>query len=317
MGDVILTFPAVRALRSRHPAAHLTAVGSPSLWEMAGDLVDERVSIDAARFSTLYAAEPSPELARWLEDVDRVVAWTVRDPSPALEAAGVREIVHRSPYPPPGVHVSDWLVGSVDPHPPGPLLPRGERGEQIWGRPLPSPPEGERPGVRGALTRIFIHPGAGAIWKRWPAERFATLGETLRDRGHDVVLIEGPADRDAVESVQAAASAPFAVLSDRSLPQLLEDLGSASLFIGNDSGVTHLAALAGAPTVALFGPTDPAIWAPRGNVRILRHCDARSLDTRQIRVCEENCLERMEVVDVLQAARAILDVDNPVDNSAR
>jgi hypothetical protein len=147
LGDIILSLPALRALREQHPDAHIIAVGSPSLWELAGDLVDERVSIDAARFATLYADEPLEELRSWLEGVDYVIAWTVRDPSPALKAAGVPDVVHVCPYPPVGVHVTEWLGDT--PHPPTPLLPQGAKGEQMLRPSLPSPPEGEGLGVRG------------------------------------------------------------------------------------------------------------------------------------------------------------------------
>lgn len=316
LGDVILSLPAARALRAQHPDAHITVVGSPSLWELAGGLVDGRVSIEAARFATLYADEPSEELRSWLEGMDRVIAWTVQDPSKALHAAGVKDVLHVSPYPPVGMHVAEWLRGT--PHPPNRLLPQGAKGGQISEPPLPSPLRGRgaggegEPGPRGGP--IYLHPGAGAVWKRWPAERFAAVGEALRDRGYEVALIEGPADRDAVGRCQAAASAPFPVLRYLPLPQLAAALGDAALFIGNDSGVTHLAAATGAPTLALFGPTDPVTWAPIGNVRVLRHCDACANEPRQIRVCDGECLERISVEEVLRAAASFLDVDNPVEN---
>ncbi len=294
LGDVILTLPALRSLREEQPEAHITVIGSPTLWELAGDLVDERVSIDTARFATLYAEVPSEELRRWLEGVDRVIAWTVRDLSPALRVAGVKDVLHVSPYPPVGMHVAEWLC---TPHPPGPLLPQGEKGEQMLVPSLPSPLEGEGLGVRGGS--IYLHPGAGAVWKRWPAERFAAVGEALRNRGFDVALIEGPADQDAVTRCQAAVSAPFLVLRDLPLPELASRLATAALFIGNDSGVSHLAAAAGAPVVALFGPTDPATWAPLGNVRVLRQCGARASVPRQIRVCAGDCLERLSVAEAL------------------
>jgi ADP-heptose:LPS heptosyltransferase len=323
LGDVILTLPAMHALRARHPDAHLTVVGSPTLWELGGSLVDERVSIDAAHFSSLYADEPSGELRAWLDGVDRFIAWTVLDPSPALRAAGVPEILHLSPYPPPGVHVSEWLVRSFAPHPPllreleSPPQPRlpsggdGETGPRVSSPPLPGRERG--PGGEGL---ILLHPGAGAVWKRWPAERFAAVGEALHTRGYRVALIQGPADSDAIERCQRAASSPFEVVRSRSPLQLAGDLGAAMLFIGNDSGVTHLAAAAGIPAVALFGPTDPATWAPLGRVRVLRHCDASASVPRQIQVCPGDCLERITVDEVLSTAEALMNVDNPVDNPA-
>jgi ADP-heptose:LPS heptosyltransferase len=323
LGDVILTLPALHSLRRRNPDAHITVVGSPSLWELAGNLADARVSIDAARFSTLYADEPSPELRQWLAGTETVIAWTVHDPSHALRKAGVPTILHVSPYPPPGTHVANWLLRSVTPHPtvfsspPGPpssgILAQAGGGEGKADTTIRSSLS-HRWEERGRGMRVLLHPGAGGVWKRWPAERFAAVGNRLRDTGYDVALVEGPADREAIGRCQAAAATPFPVLRDRSLPDLAAALADAALFIGNDSGVTHLAAAAGTPTIALFGPTDPATWAPLGPVRVLRHCDARATEPRQIRVCEGECLERITADEVLRAASDFLTVDNSVEN---
>ena len=90
LGDTVLALPAVRALRRRYPDAHLTAVGYAHLWELAGDLIDERVSIDGAMFSSLFAGAASPPLAAWSANTDLVVAWTSRDPTAARRGSSVR-----------------------------------------------------------------------------------------------------------------------------------------------------------------------------------------------------------------------------------
>jgi ADP-heptose:LPS heptosyltransferase len=79
-----------------------------------------------------------------------------------------------------------------------------------------------------------------------------------------VVLIEGPADADAVSCVLSLLETEPPVARDWSLPRLAAVMVEAALFLGNDSGLTHLAAGVGAPTIALFGPTDPIVWAPLG-----------------------------------------------------
>jgi heptosyltransferase III len=94
-----------------------------------------------------------------------------------------------------------------------------------------------------------IHPFSGSRRKNWPLERFQELAARL-DR--PVKWLAGP------EDVLAGA--------DRfdNLGELADWLASARVYIGNDSGMTHLAAAIGTPTVALFGPTDPKVWGPRG-----------------------------------------------------
>jgi len=103
---------------------------------------------------------------------------------------------------------------------------------------------------------LAIHPFSGSSGKNWPLERFRELAE---HSPLPVRWIAGPEE-----------DLPGAVRFD-SLWDLAQWLAGAGLYIGNDSGITHLAAAAGVPVVALFGPTDPEVWAPRGvDVRVLR-----------------------------------------------
>src|SRR5579859_4008216 len=105
LGDVMLALPAVAALRSAFPGAHLRAVGYPVHWAVAGSLIDEVQSIDSAAMAGLLINRPDESLRRALGASDLVVAWTAQDPGAALRAIGVRRVVHAPPTPPPGVHV--------------------------------------------------------------------------------------------------------------------------------------------------------------------------------------------------------------------
>jgi hypothetical protein len=103
---------------------------------------------------------------------------------------------------------------------------------------------------------VAIHPFSGSPRKNWPLDRFLALAGRLP---LPVRWICGPEE-----------SLPGAVRMDN-LAEVAAWLGTATGFIGNDSGITHLAAAVGVPTLALFGPTDPSIWAPRGpNVTVLQ-----------------------------------------------
>jgi heptosyltransferase-3 len=154
---------------------------------------------------------------------------------------------------------------------------------------------------------IFIHPGAGAVWKRWPPDCFARLGSALVARGSPVALVAGPADEAAIAEVLEHASSPLPVVREPSVRRLAALLSQGNVFVGNDSGVTHLAAAAGTPTVALFGPTDPASWSPLGRVRVVRKCDSCAITPGQIRVCHEPaCLMRIPVDAVIEAIDELL-----------
>jgi heptosyltransferase III len=146
--------------------------------------------------------------------------------------------------------------------------------------------------VARALPARFlaVHAGSGSLAKNWTSEAFGALTDTLAP---DVawLLVEGPADAGVSEALRAHPHAVHA----RGLP--LRVLGAllarAGLYVGNDSGVTHLAAAWGAPTLALFGPTDPAQWSPIGaRVSTLRAPDGR--------------MASLHLADVLAAARAVL-----------
>lgn len=104
-------------------------------------------------------------------------------------------------------------------------------------------------GVRAGFA--VIHPFAGSPRKRWPLERFQELSRRLA-RSMPVEWCAGPED-------ELPGARRFA-----DLYELACWLATARIYIGNDSGPTHLAAAVGTPVLALFGPTDPAVWAPRG-----------------------------------------------------
>ncbi|MBL8233147.1 MAG: hypothetical protein JNL98_31905 [Bryobacterales bacterium] len=113
---------------------------------------------------------------------------------------------------------------------------------------------------RKPLDAIVIHPFSGSTKKNWTLERFRQLAAALAAEGLGPVLWSaGPEDAiaDAVRFDELGALADW--------------LSGARLYIGNDSGISHLAAAVGVPVVALFGPTNPEIWAPRGpKVRVVR-----------------------------------------------
>jgi ADP-heptose:LPS heptosyltransferase len=122
---------------------------------------------------------------------------------------------------------------------------------------------------------VLIHPGSGSPLKNWPADRFRALVDRLVARSWSVKIIVGPADGTAAKTLHGAAPGVH--------PPTLLDLTSAlercALYVGNDSGVTHLSARLGVPTVAVFGPTDPRRWAPRGSrVRVVGHPSWPSVD---------------------------------------
>ena len=138
------------------------------------------------------------------------------------------------------------------------------------------------PASRGVGERfVAIHPGSGSTAKNWPADRFAAVARRIRGEiGRDVVWLAGPAERE--RGTLPPEATRDTVLADLSLEQVAGVLTLADGYLGNDSGITQMAAAVrrpdgrATPTVALFGPTDPRVWAPRGEyVRVIAAADGR------------------------------------------
>ncbi len=102
---------------------------------------------------------------------------------------------------------------------------------------------------------VLIHPGSGSPRKNWPVDRFAAV---LRRLDAPVRVIVGEAD------AEAAAHLQYPSLVEPPLEELAARLAGCRAYLGNDSGVSHLAGLSGAATFAVFGPTDPRVWSPIG-----------------------------------------------------
>jgi heptosyltransferase-2/heptosyltransferase-3 len=123
-----------------------------------------------------------------------------------------------------------------------------------------------------SAPRVVIHPGgavnpaARMLTKRWPAIMFGELASNLIQRYQaDVFVIGSDSDQDAVQTTVDFTDGPIANLARRlSIDETGALCEQAALYIGNDSGLSHLAAAVGTPTVTIFGPTDPIFYRPLG-----------------------------------------------------
>jgi ADP-heptose:LPS heptosyltransferase len=282
LGDTVLLIPLFRALRARFAAdqPHLTLVTRTNLGQMLTMLgfVDAYASADD-REHTLWFAPPdglkansAPGWAKCdllLSAVSRGGdAWAknaalVMHPSAGLGARGggvwhvETPLLFFEPRPPSDYagHVAQWHRQQLAPLAlPEPALP------------LP------RINPDGA---IVIHPGAGGEAKCWPREKFLQLSRDLKRNGIIPTLILGEAEQERWgNAVVQSLRDEFPWYLHMGLYDLAERLGRARLYLGNDSGVTHLAAAMGVPVIALFGPSDETQWRPIGpEVQVLRAAD--------------------------------------------
>jgi ADP-heptose:LPS heptosyltransferase len=260
LGDFLVTLPALGLLRARWPQARIELVGHARAAELAlpGGSLDAGHSQHEARWAALYGPGPLPAgLHAWLAAFDLVINYWP-DPDGALAAH----------FP---LHAGQtWVTAAALPavspaarHYCEALRPLGLATEDYRSRlsllatgySLPATPS------------ISIHPGSGSPRKNWPVERWVELAGRLRGRA-PLLIVGGEADTAAV-----AALADFGeVALNLPLPELARRLATCQRFLGHDSGVSHLAAAVGTPCVLLFGPTDPAMWAPPGEQVHVIHC---------------------------------------------
>jgi len=281
LGDLLLLRRSVAGLRAAGHVVSLLAPARPGsvLCGPGFSEVDHVLDWDDPALVPLFADEATPpELARRLSAFDACIAYTREDRLLAHLERFIPTVISRGPTPF-GTHAAEWLaeparaLGAAPPLVPADLQPRDseetEAGAFLRGRIAP-----------GFLA---LHPGSGGPSKNWPSDRFTRLA---RDLGAGTwLLVEGPAE----EAFPLDLAADDVCLRAQQLPLriLAAVLRHARLFVGNDSGITHLAAAAGAPTLALFGPTDPALWSPVGRrVAVVRSDTASMQDLPAARTLE-------------------------------
>jgi heptosyltransferase-3 len=300
IGDLVQAMPTLRAVREKWPAARVLLVGRcerTALARMAG-LVDTCADFDA------FARAPPTS-----READLVIDLFSAAMTKASHAGG--EVCHIEPLPPAGwtQPASVWLLRQATARLGLPHVPETPE------LPVPQSLADEARTMltaRGIGDRVAVlHAGSGSTKKNWPLDRFQEIARRLRSeaggaRGQEpyafkapdplapgacrqVVWLSGPAELD--RGTLAALGQDETVLADLSLEQVAAVLALAEIYIGNDSGITHIAAAVrrpggpsrasvrqahgpsksrtgsndrATPTVALFGPTDPQIWGPQG-----------------------------------------------------
>ena len=107
-----------------------------------------------------------------------------------------------------------------------------------------------------------IHPAAAFNTKQWATERFAQVADALLSRGFAIVVITASTEAQIADKLKQETAGPVVSLTDLSLPEVTALLSQARLFVGNDSGIAHMAAAVGAPSVVIFGSSNTAHWRP-------------------------------------------------------
>jgi len=170
---------------------------------------------------------------------------------------------------------------------------------------------------REGVPLVAIHPGSGeySLARRWPLDRFAQVADALMERrGVQVVLLGGPDEAELTQSVASLMRHEAIDLGGKtSIPVLAALLRECRLFVGNDSGVMHLASAVGTPMVAIFGPSNPLAWGPWGPshevVQVDLECSPciyRGFRLGRLEGCENpECINQVSPEMVLAAAERL------------
>jgi len=278
IGDTVLATPSLHALRRFLPGARLDVL----LEDWVAPLLEGSADVDRVVGVARKSARERLGVARLLRRERYDVVYNLHGGSTAALLTRATGAPHR-------VGFADYAYAALHSHAAPPSA-------GLWGREkthsaeqqlaLPGwtgVPVSDRPATRLAVTRqaadsvarrlraegfrdgepyALVHPAAAFESKTWAPENFARVVDHLAARGLRPVAVAGPGEAAVVAAVRESARAPLAALTDLRLPEVTALAAGARLFVGNDSGVAHMAAAVGTPQVVVFGSSNVAHWRP-------------------------------------------------------
>jgi heptosyltransferase III len=299
LGDFITTLPALEWWRRQHPNHFIVLAGKPELARLAkfAGIVDEIWDVQSAQWAALYNHNPDAALLDPFRQFQDAILFAIEaSPLPGImQKAGVERIWRQLPFPAVSLPIIEYhltLFGADASlaNPQDPFM-------QVRGKLIKNKME-----CHDDALEAMIHPGSGSLKKNWPLESFRQLAGCLGNCGCRVTWISGPAEE------QWDFPAEDGAILRADLVELAQRMSGASLYVGNDSGVTHLAAAMGCPTIALLGPTDPTVWAPRGPaVRIISSSEV-PVHRGELLPSDfsGSSMDKISVEEVWQACRTLL-----------
>ena len=265
LGDVILTFPAILALHQKFDRIDLLCQDQIGKLAVKLGLIDEGYPLEAAYFATLFSDPVDNKIKDLISSYTRILAFSFSsDLENTITQISDRPCLRIPPRPPARntIHVAEFLIQNLRD---GGLIEATDSNAGVGKSQLKF--------IRSAdrslhSSKIIIHPGAGSIRKRWPLDRFLNLAQVLENKGWQPQFVCGPAEPDLITEIQNQ-NRPLHTFNE--LTDLVDWFETAGGFIGNDSGISHLAAFLGIACVVIFGPADPERWKPIGpRVQVVR-----------------------------------------------
>ncbi|MDA8432728.1 MAG: glycosyltransferase family 9 protein [Nitrospiraceae bacterium] len=270
VGDLILSLPAIYSIKKhvRPRSLHLISRSDLSDIFLSNGIADETSSNERGLYAGFFSgANVSGGAAEFLGRFDDAYVFMRNRDEIFMENLGrhISSVFRVATVTPIGrkEHISHFQLGQlvalgIDPAVPPCLDYPGAAARSGGGAPV-----------------VSIHPGSGGRAKRWRLSGFLDLVRVLRGEGrYRFFVLLGPAETEIEGECRRflfEEGIEGEIVAGRPLSSIASVLMASSLYVGNDSGITHLAAALGRPVVAIFGPTDPAVWAPLGDkVKIIR-----------------------------------------------
>lgn len=267
IGDFILTLPAIAALRSQFPEAHLEVLGYPhiaALAESAG-VVNRVHPIEARGLAGFFARGGAldPAMADYFAGFDIIVSYLF-DPDLIFQtnvSSCTRAQFIQGPHRPKEtelVHATRVYLKPL------------ERLAIFDADPVPRLTIDSR---TSGINRIALHPGSGSEKKNWSEANWLVVVQRLiEETSSNFLLVGGEAEGDRLERLAEKLPAErIQIARSLPLPELALRLSECALFVGHDSGISHLAAALGLSTLVLWGDTIEEIWGPQGDDVVIIH----------------------------------------------
>ena len=279
LGDFVLTWPLAMALARIHPQSRIIYITHSQKGKLAEKVLHIESTDVEGGWHHLFGspADLPPNAKKMLEGAHSIFSFISADGDAWCQnvklLAPEAQLITIQPRPanddPFAGHVSDFLATQ---------LSRIPAVATAYSQMLRSVQQRGAGYKRSPEERVIaIHPGSGSVEKCWPVKNFIKLTRKLVKSRHHVRVLIGEVEKERISPEDMTHFASVAELIEpKDYLELLFHLGIATTVICNDTGPAHLSGIIGTPTIALFGPTDPARWKPLGpHVHVMR---ADSLD---------------------------------------
>ena len=273
LGDTILTLPVLETIRAEHPDAVITFLGNRSYRDLIPPHIRFEAFDDRAWLRLFKSEYDTPSTHDRNFDQAYVILNRSEEVVRNLRRAGTEAVRSCASLPGRGRHVVEHL-------------------HEAFGLAVPERQPGLMRLTGESLSEIiWVHPGSGGRAKCAPPVTLVALATELsKNTGWKPVITAGEEDaflHELADWKPKVESERIAILENRPLPDLCAELGRSRLFLGNDSGISHLAANLGIPSVVFFTITDPGQWAPWVPIDQMRIMDMRGQNFREWNIGKE------------------------------